>query len=56
MIINWAGRFAKLVNANSIVIRYTSVKQANQRLVEIHNNAAHEELVEINNRLTSRKS
>ena len=35
----------------TMVIRYTSVQQANQRLVGICNDAAHEELVEINNQL-----
>ena len=39
-----------------IVIRYNSVWRANQELVGIHNNAAHEELVEIYNQQTSRKS
>ena len=39
-----------------IVIRYNSVWWANQELVGIHNNTAHEELVEIYNRQTSWKS
>ena len=39
-----------------IVIRYNSVWRANQELVGIHNDAAHKELVEIDNRLTSQKS
>ena len=38
-----------------MVIRYNSVR-ANQELVGIHNDAAHEELVKIYNRPTSRKS
>ena len=50
----------KLVTINfynsCIMIRYSSVGRANQELVRIHNDAAHEELVEIHNWLTSRKS
>ena len=61
LISNWKyaiidGFKKSLLLAVNILIRYNSFWLANQELVGIHNDAAHEELVEIYNWLTSRKS
>ena len=53
---NISGEKFKLQNFRLIMIRYNSVYRANQKLVGIHNDTAHEELVKIYNRLTSWKS
>ena len=52
----FSGSLISFFKRHNIVIRCNGVWWVNQELVGIHNDATHEELVKIYNRLTSQKS